>query len=45
VSEEQEKSFDFYDILENGSASVYRSSSEEGSRVSYQNAMLHYKLG
>jgi hypothetical protein len=45
VSEEQEESFDFYNILETGSASVYMSSPEEGSRAHSQNAMFHYKLG
>jgi len=45
VSREQEEPFDFYDILETGSASVYRFSSEEGSRAGSQNAMLHYELG
>jgi hypothetical protein len=45
LSKEQEEPFDFYDILETGSVSVYRFSSEEGSRAGSKNAMLHYKLG
>jgi len=45
VSKKQEEAFDFYDILETGSPSLYRFSSEEGSRAGSQNAMLHYKLG
>jgi hypothetical protein len=45
VSKEQEEPFEFYDILETGSASIYRSSADEGSRAGSQNTMLHYKLG